>query len=160
MFEEDQLQSLVVALCGFPIVRRIQVEQGHSFLLAPDIHGVGLQSLNSQGSRLFCPIGVDLNAITVSGYAMKQVSERHAISHARIERREFRCEGKALHQPWGFRHGQWEEPQLGFAMWSHLAILLTACSTRSPIPSESSISLTAINEQSPFTGIGRSSSIR
>jgi hypothetical protein len=37
---------------------------------------------------LFGPIGVDLNAIAMSGYAMQQVSERHAISHARIERRK------------------------------------------------------------------------
>jgi hypothetical protein len=42
VFQEDRFQSLVVALSGFPIVRRIQVEQGHRFRLAPNIHGVGL----------------------------------------------------------------------------------------------------------------------
>ena len=114
MFQKDQFQSLVVALSGFPIVRRVQIEQGHGFRLAPDIHGVGLQSLDSQGSRLFGPIGVDLNAIAMSGYAMQQVSERHAISHAGIECRELRCEGKAILQPRGFRHGQREEPSLVF----------------------------------------------
>jgi hypothetical protein len=32
------------------------------------------------------PIGVDLNAIAMCGYALQQVSERHAIAHAGIER--------------------------------------------------------------------------
>ena len=44
-------------------------------------------------------------------------------------------------------HGQREKSQLGFSMWSHLAIPLSACVTSSPIPSESGISLTAMNEQ-------------
>ena len=68
-------------------------------------------------SRLFGPIGVDLDAIAMSGYAMQQVSECHAISNAGIERREFRCEGKAILQSRGFRHGQREKSQLGFSMW-------------------------------------------
>jgi hypothetical protein len=55
----------------------------------------------------------------MSGYAMQQVSERHAISHAGIECRELGCEGKAILQPSGFRHGQREKSQLGFSMWSH-----------------------------------------
>jgi hypothetical protein len=61
--------------------------------LAPDIQGIGLQGLDSQGSRLFGPIGIDLDSIAMSGYAMKQVSERHAISHAGIECRESLWEG-------------------------------------------------------------------
>ena len=72
--------------------------------------------------RLFGPIGVDLDAIAMSGYAMKQVSECHAISHAGIECRESLREGKAILQPRGFRDGQREKSQLGFSMWSHLAI--------------------------------------
>jgi len=85
VFQKDQFQSLVVALSGFPIVGRVQIKQGHCFCRAPDIHGVSLQSLDSQRSRLVGPIGVDLDSIAMSGYAKKQVSERHAISHARIK---------------------------------------------------------------------------
>src|ERR1700691_538750 len=154
MFEEDQFQSLIVALPGFPIVRWIQIEQGQSFRLAPHVHDVSLQSLDSQGACLFGPIGVDLDAIAMSVYAMQQVSERHAIAHAGIECRKLRCEGKAILQPCGFRYGQREKSQLGLSMWSHLAIPLSASATRSPTPSDSGISLTAMNEQRPFTGIG------
>src|SRR5712671_2426231 len=159
MFEEDQFQSLIVALSGFPIVRRIQIKQGHRFGLAPDIHGVSLQSLDSQRSCLFGPIGIDLNAVAMSAYAIEQVSECHAIAHAGIECRELRCKSKAILQPSGFRHGQREKSQLGFSVWSHLAISLSASATRAPTPSDSGISLTAMNEQKPFTGNGRSSSI-
>src|SRR5208282_6619393 len=151
---------MVVALPGFPIVGRVQIKQRHRLRLAPDIHGVSLQSLDSQGSRLFGSIGIDLNAIAMGGYAMQQVSECHAISQAGIECRELRCEGKTISQPSGFRHGQRGKSKLGFSTWSHLAIPLSACATRSPTPSDSGISLTAMNEQRPFTGIGRSSSIR
>ena len=70
---------------GFPIVRRIQIKQGHSLRRAFHIHGVGLQSLDSESFRLFCPIGVDLDAIAISGYAMQQVSKCHAISHAGVD---------------------------------------------------------------------------
>jgi len=42
---------------------------------------------------LFGTIGVDLNAIAMSGDAMKQVSERHAIADTRVERRESFWEG-------------------------------------------------------------------
>src|SRR5208282_3393080 len=83
--------------------------------------GVGLQSLDSESFRLFCPIGVDLDAIAMSGYAMKQVSERHAIPYAGIDCRELGCEGKTISQPSGFRHGQREKSQLDFSMWSHRA---------------------------------------
>jgi len=93
MLEEDQFQSLIIALSEFPIVRRIQEEQRHCFLRASRIHGVSLQSLDSQGARLFGPIGVDLDAIAMSGYAMQQASKRHAISHAGIECRESLWEG-------------------------------------------------------------------
>src|SRR6266852_3329797 len=154
VFQEDRFQSLVVALPGFPIVRRIQIKQGHGLRRASHIHNVGLQSLDPQSSRLFCPIGVDLDAIAMSGDAMQQVSERHAIPYAGIECRELGCEGKAILQPCGLPYGQREKSQLGLSMWSHLAIPLSACARRSPTPPESAISLTAMNEQRPFTGIG------
>ena len=54
---------------------------------------VGVQGLDTQGSCLLGPIGVDLNAVAMSGYAMQQVSERHAIADAGIERRESLWEG-------------------------------------------------------------------
>src|SRR5450755_4387845 len=88
VFQEDGFQSLVVIFPGFPVVRRIEVEHGHCFRLAPDIHGVRLQSLDSQCFRLFCPIGVDFNAVTMSCYVVKQVSERRSVADAGIERRE------------------------------------------------------------------------
>jgi hypothetical protein len=134
--------------------RWIQVEHGHRFGLAPDIQGVGLQSLDSQGSRLFGSIGVDFNAIAMSGCAMQQVSERRSISRARIECRELRYGGNAMLQPSGFGHGQREESQLGLSMWSHFAIPLSASATRALTPSESGIPLTAKTEHRPFTGIG------
>jgi len=63
-----------------------------------------LQSLDSQGSRLFGPIRVDLNAIPMGHYPMQQVSERHAISYAGIER------GKSLGKPQPIP----ESPSLGY----------------------------------------------
>src|ERR1700676_1759833 len=42
MFKEDQFQSLVAALSGFPIVRRVQVEQGDSLRRTPHVHRVRL----------------------------------------------------------------------------------------------------------------------
>src|SRR5208283_205398 len=89
VFKEDQFQSLIVALSGFPIVRRVQVEQGHRFRRAPDVHGVSLQSIDSQGSCLFEPIGVDLDAIAMSASALQQVSECHSVANTRIECGEF-----------------------------------------------------------------------
>jgi hypothetical protein len=108
VFQEDQFQSLIVALSRFPIVRRVQIKEGHRFGLAPDIHRVGLQSLDSQGSRLFCPIGVDLNAIPVSGYAMQQVGERRAIANTGIKRRESLREDQPIPQSLGlgYRKGE------------------------------------------------------
>ena len=85
VLQEDQFQPLVVALPGFPIVRRVEVKQGDRFRRAPDICGVRLQSLDSQSFCLFGPIGVDLNSIAMSRYAMKQTSERRAISHTGIK---------------------------------------------------------------------------
>src|SRR6266852_9500541 len=88
MLQKYRFQSLVVALASFPIVRRIQVEQGHGFRVAPDIHGVSLQSLHSQGSRLLCPISVDFNAVAMSLHVLKQVGERHPIADTGVESRE------------------------------------------------------------------------
>src|SRR5882672_5671952 len=53
MFKENKFQSLVIAFPGFPIVGRIEVEQRSGLCLAPDIHGVRLQSLDSHISRMF-----------------------------------------------------------------------------------------------------------
>ena len=94
----------------------------------------------------------------MGGYAVQQVIECHAIAHAGIECREFRGENKKIPQPCGLRQRQREKSQLDFSRRSHFATPLSACVTRSPIPSESDLSLTAMNEQRPFTGIGRSSS--
>jgi len=85
MLQKYRFQSLVVALASFPIVRRIQVEQGHGFRVAPDIHGVSLQSLDSQGSRLFYPIGIDFNSVTMRGHVLKNMSECRAIADTGIE---------------------------------------------------------------------------
>jgi hypothetical protein len=106
VFEEDQFQSLIVALSGFSIVRRVQVEQGHRFRRAPHIRRVRLQSFDSQGSCLFSPIGVELNAIAMSGYTMQQVSERHAISHAGVERGAWLGKGQPILQSFGL--SDWE----------------------------------------------------
>jgi len=68
------------------------MKQGHGFRRASHVHGVGLQSLDSQCSRLFCPIGIDLNAIAMSGYIVKQASESDAVADAGIDCRELHGE--------------------------------------------------------------------
>src|ERR1700721_4579888 len=85
MVEEDQFQPLVVTLPGFPIIRRIQIKERYRFRLAPHVHCVRLQSLDSQGACSFGPIGIDLNAIAMGGCAVQQVSEAHPFSHKRID---------------------------------------------------------------------------
>ena len=45
--------SVACSTLGFPVAGRIQVEQRHGFRRAPDIHGVCLESLDPQRSRLF-----------------------------------------------------------------------------------------------------------
>src|SRR5713226_9613228 len=96
MLQKYRFQSLVVALASFPVVRRIQVEQGHGFRVAPDIHGVSLQSLDSQGSRLLCPIGIDFNAVAMSLHILKQMSKCHTITDTGIERGEGLGKGQSI----------------------------------------------------------------
>jgi len=45
----------------------------------------------------------------------------HAISYARIERRELRGEDETISKALGFRDGQWVESQLHFSMGPHCA---------------------------------------
>src|SRR3981081_1640178 len=89
MFKENKFQSLVIALSGFPIVGRVQVEQGHRFRRAPDIHRVCLESLDSQGSLCLCPIDSALNSEPMDSDVWKQLTECHAIAYARIDSGEF-----------------------------------------------------------------------
>jgi len=123
VFQEDQFQPLIVAFSRFPIVRRVQIEQGQRFRWTPDIYRVRLQSLDSHGSCLFGPIGVDLDAIAMGGHIVEQVSECRSISHAGIEYRELgrvRCERERVFQTSRFRRRQREKSQLELSVWSHL----------------------------------------
>ena len=86
MFQKDGFQSLIVAFSGLPVVRRIEVEQGHCFRRAPHIHRVGLQGFDSEGFRLFCTVGVYLNSIAIAGHVLKQMGECRAIPDTRVER--------------------------------------------------------------------------
>jgi hypothetical protein len=56
--------------------------------MASHIHGIRLQSLDSQCFRLLCPIGVDFNSIAMSPYVAKQMGECHSIADAGIDRRK------------------------------------------------------------------------
>src|SRR5882762_5513169 len=119
MFKENKFQSLVIAFSGFPIVGRVQVEQGHRFRRAPDIHRVGLESLDSQGSRLLRPIDIDLNSEPMDSYIWKQMTECHTIAYARIESGEFVWKVQPMFEAFCFGNGKWEEAKLCLAVWSH-----------------------------------------
>jgi hypothetical protein len=67
----------------------------HRFRRAPDIHRVGLESLDSQDSRLLCPIGIDLNSEPMDGYVSKQMTECHAIAYRTDRERRIRLESSA-----------------------------------------------------------------
>src|SRR5438445_6547858 len=51
-------------------------------------HGVRAERFNSQASRLFCSIGVNLNAVAVCVCVFEQARERRRICTASIKRRE------------------------------------------------------------------------
>jgi hypothetical protein len=86
VLQKHEFQSLVITCARFPIVGRIQVKQRQRFRWAAHLHRVRLQRLDVQGSRPFRTIGIDLNTIAASRCIPKQMSERHPIANAGIER--------------------------------------------------------------------------
>jgi hypothetical protein len=55
---------------------------------------------------LFGPIGIDLNAIARSGYAMKQLSECHSVANAGVERRKSLGKAQPILESFGL--GNWQ----------------------------------------------------
>src|SRR6516162_1016084 len=64
MLQKDQFQSFVLPLTVLPIVRRVEIEQGHGFRGAADVQRVGMQNIDPKISSLLGSMCVDLNAIS------------------------------------------------------------------------------------------------
>jgi hypothetical protein len=68
---------------------------------------------------LLYPIGVDFNAVTMSFYAAKQVSECHSIADAGIDRRKCLRENQPIPQSFGLGYWKREKAELRLAMGTH-----------------------------------------
>ena len=79
-------------------------------------HGVRAERFNSQASRLFCSIGVNLNSVPARVCVFEQARESRAISNARIKSRELGRKCEAISEALGLDCRKGKETEFGFAV--------------------------------------------
>ena len=110
MLQKYQLQPLVICLSDFKVIGRIEVDQRKSFYETAHIHRVRVEGLNTQCSRLFRSIGVNLNSVSMSCCAFEQLRKCHAIPNTRIKCGKLRWEYQVNPETPSFRDWKWEKP--------------------------------------------------
>jgi hypothetical protein len=121
VLQEDQFQSFVLSLPVFPIVRWVQVEQGHRLRTATDVECIGVQHLNSQSPGLRRSMCVDLDSIPQPMVGSEKCCECGPISNAGIERCELLRESEPSPQTNGFGLRQREKTEFGLPLKAHTA---------------------------------------
>src|SRR4030088_2395008 len=89
MPQKDHFESLVACFADFKVIRGIEVEQGECFRQAVHIKNACLQRVDTKIPGLLRSVRVKFNSVATRASSGKQMHERHAISHAWIERGKF-----------------------------------------------------------------------
>ena len=110
VFEKHQLQPLIVGSADFKVVGWVEVDEGQRIRRTAHLERIGMDCFDATNSGLFCPKGINFDAVAVSRKCIEQASKTRAIAHARIEGCKRFVRGKATLQSSRLTMGKWEKP--------------------------------------------------